>query len=154
MFLGTAKKVWKENNLITDKNFEDIQEQINDINPPPKIGRLLHKICARFAGFTAEQWMLWTTVYSPFILRQFLPKDNYSNWCLCSQACSILCQPHIKLNDVLKADGLLNKFCQTFQDLYGPEECTPNMHMHCHLKDCIVDVAHFGAFLLKGTMVT
>ena len=55
-------------------------------------------------------------------------------FCFFSQACSLLRRPHIHLNAVDKADILLLKFCQ---DLYGEEECTPSMHMHCHIRDCI-----------------
>ena len=37
-------------------------------------------------------------------------------------------------------------FCVCFQALYGPENCTPNMHMACHLKDCILDFGVLSSF--------
>lgn len=149
LFLGTSKKVltlWKDHGILTDSDFENIQNQINDINPPPNIGRLPHKIAARFAGFTAEQWMLWTTVFSSFVLQPYLPHEHYSNWCLFAKACSLLCRPHVHKDSVSTADSLLLQFCQGFQDLYGEDECTPNMHMHGHLKDCILDVGPIHSF--------
>lgn len=118
LFLGTSKRLlqlWKEHCILTDSDFESIQDQINDINPPPNIGRLPHKIAARFAGFTAEQWMIWTTVYSPFILRQYLPPEHYANWCLFAQACSLLCRPHVSRDSVNKADSMLLEFVKNFR---------------------------------------
>ncbi len=105
-----------------------------------------HKISAQFAGFTAEQWMLWTTVFSPLVLRDFLPQEHFAQWCLFSQACSVLCHLHIHDSDVQKADKLLLTFCKRFQDLYGKDECTSNMHMHCHLRECILDVGPLHSF--------
>ena len=149
LFLGTAKKLlqlWKDQELLTEKNFEVFQEQMDNITPPANIGRIPHKISAQFSGFTAEQWMLWTTVFSPLLLRDLLSPEHFAHWCLFSQACSLLCHPHIRESDVLKADELLLTFCKQFQDLYGAAECTPNMHTHCHLKECILDVGPLHSF--------
>lgn len=55
---------------------------------------------------------------------------------------------HISETDVIRADELLLTFCKKFQELYGEERCTPNMHMHmhCHLKECILDVGPLHSF--------
>ena len=37
-------------------------------------------------------------------------------------------------------------FCRQFEELYGADRCTPNMHMACHLKDCILDYGVLSAF--------
>lgn len=149
LFLGTSKhmlKLWRESGILLDHEFQNIQDQVDNINPPSGIGRLPHKILSQFSGFTAEQWMLWTTLYSPLVLRGILPEEHYAHWCLFSQACSYLCSMHINEADVIKADELLLTFCKRFQELYGEAECTPNMHMHCHLKECILDVGPFHSF--------
>ena len=31
------------------------------------------------------------------------------------------------------------KFCKPFENLYGTEKCAPNMHLSCHLVECIGD---------------
>ena len=38
------------------------------------------------------------------------------------------------------------KFCKEFQVLYGNQEVTPNMHLHCHLKDVIADYGPVHSF--------
>ena len=41
--------------------------------------------------------------------------------------------------EVSTADLLLGAFCRRFEQLYDKDHCTPNMHMHLHLKKCILD---------------
>ena len=40
------------------------------------------------------------------------------------------------IDDVIKGDEELTAFCNTYEKLYGKNKCTPNMHLHLHLKDC------------------
>jgi len=43
LFLGTAKKVlklWRDRKLLTERKFEEIQELMDEINPPADIGRI------------------------------------------------------------------------------------------------------------------
>lgn len=46
------------------------------------------------------------------------------------------------------ADKYLLQFCRTFGALFGSEACTPNMHLHLHLKDSILDYGPVYAFWL------
>ena len=90
LFLGTAKKLltlWKDQGYLSTNSFVLIQKEIDDITPPANIRRIPHKISAGFSGFTAEQWMLWTTLYSPLLLFEKLPPDHFELWSLFSQAC-------------------------------------------------------------------
>ena len=69
LFLGLAKstlKVWKENDLIGEKDFELVQRRVNAVVPPPEIGRIPSKIATGFSGFTADQWKNWVCYYSAF----------------------------------------------------------------------------------------
>ena len=40
------------------------------------------------------------------------------------------------------------KFCQAFESLYGKGKVTPNMHLHTHLVDCVLDYGPVYAFWL------
>lgn len=42
----------------------------------------------------------------------------------------------------------MTEFCISFVTLYGREKTTPNMHMHLHLKDSILDYGPVYAFWL------
>ena len=65
-----------------------------------------------------------------------------------AHACQLLCSRTLSLQSLQKADELLTEFCVSFVDLYGSEKTTPNMHMHLHLKDSIVDYGPVYAFWL------
>ena len=151
LLLGTAKnmmKIWKESGLISNADFEDIQHNVDSINLPAGIGRIPRNIESGFADFTAEQWKTWTIVLSPYVLCNVLPPDHYAAWCLYSEACSILCRPIIHQSHVHRADDLLVQFCTKFENLYGKQCCTPNMHLHCHLGQSILDVYRPSLFFL------
>lgn len=45
----------------------------------------------------------------------------------------------MKLADLNTADTLLELFCKKIECLYGYSCCTPNMHLHLHLKQTILD---------------
>ena len=38
------------------------------------------------------------------------------------------------------------KFGERFEQLYGKKAVTPNMHLHCHLKECVIDCGPVHAF--------
>ena len=137
---------WKENGFLQNASFEEIQGKIDSIIPPANIGRIPSKISAGFAGFTAEQWMHWTTIYSVIVLRDYLPQEHYTLWCMYSKACSLMCRPYVHVRDIAKADELLMSFYRGVQTLYGNEAITPNMHLHGHLKKCILDVGPLYSF--------
>ena len=149
LFLGTSKRMltlWKDVGLLNHSDMEKIQEGIDGIIPPINIGRIPSKISAGFAGFTAEQWMHWTIIYSPFVLRDYLPLEHYTLWCMFSKACSLICQPYVHAREVENADELLMSFCTGVQTLYGNGAITPIMHFHGHLKECILDVGPLYSF--------
>ena len=65
LFLGTAKNIltlWKTSKIISEGTFSSIQDVVDSISVPPRIGRLPEKIASGFSGFTAEQWMAWTII--------------------------------------------------------------------------------------------
>ena len=91
LFLGTSKlmlSLWKEYGYINHSNFEQLQWEIDSINPPANVGHIPGKVSSAFAGFTADQLMLWTVVYSPVVLRTILPSEHYTLWCMFSKACA------------------------------------------------------------------
>ncbi|KAJ8414404.1 hypothetical protein AAFF_G00052740, partial [Aldrovandia affinis] len=62
------------------------------------------------------------------------------------QACIIICSRVISYDRLEVADCYLQTFLSKFVGLYGPLHCTPNMHLHLHLKDCMLDYGPVYAF--------
>ena len=159
LFLGTAKRmmeIWLELSILTRADLENVREMVDGCKAPSNIGRLPFKIAKSFSGFTAEQWKSWVIIYSPFALFGRLPADHYKCWLNFVQACKLLSQPVIKIAEVGSAHSLLLKFCREVERIYGTRRITPNMHMHSHLADCILDygpVYASGSLVLSVTMV-
>lgn len=149
LFLGLAKstlKVWKENDLIGEKDFELVQRRVNAVVPPPEIGRIPSKIATGFSGFTADQWKNWVCYYSAFALKGILRGEHYDAWMHFVTACRLICCQSITMEQCLEAESRIVKFCKLFENLYGTTKCTPNMHLSCHLVECIRDYGPVYSF--------
>ena len=155
LFMGSAKhivkKVWSTNNVLdlSDKKVcEKIQSTIDSIRVPTDIGRITRKIETVFSGLTADQYKNWVTIYSVPCLYRVIGCDDLECWRHFVLACRILCQQSLTLTDVNLADGLLLQFCCRVQRMYGNNVITPNMHMHCHLKEVVLDYGPVYGFWL------
>ena len=147
MLLGTAKNMvalWKSSALLSEKDFDSIQFFVNKFVTPSDVGRIPYKIASNFSGFTADQWKNWTLIFSTIVLKPILPSSHYHCWCLFVDACRLLCSRAISHDGLEKMDSLILRFCRMFEQLYGAQACTPNLHLHCHLKQCLLDFGPAG----------
>ena len=67
-------------------------------------------------------------------------------WLLFVKACSLICTRCLLKENVTLADQYFQMFCRQFLDVNGPTACTPNMHLHLHLKECLFDYGPPYAF--------
>ena len=149
LFLGTSKKMfnlWNDLKLFSKSQLKEIEERINSIEVPSDIGRLPMRISSNSGSYTAEQWKNWTLLYSAYCLKDILPEEHFRCWQTFVLACRYLCQSLISYTDLDIADGLILKFCKSVETLYGKHVITPNMHLHNHLKDVILDHGPLTSF--------
>ena len=149
LLLGTAKHiihVWAKVGLLSTHSFSTIEKTTSLITCPYDVGRLPVKIGSSFSGFTADQWKLWTTVYSVIVLKGVLPDNHLHIWLLFVRACSILCSRIVQKPDLEIAHTYLKEFSLKFIEAYGHEHFTPNMHLHMHLNNCCQDYGSVYAF--------
>lgn len=151
LYLGSAKRllhIWNEKDLITDSDMIAIQSRIDTIKVPPYVGRIPLKIASSFSGFTADQFKNWTNLFSIIALHNILPHDDLQCWRHFVSASRILCQVAITQSEIELADAHLLQFCIRVERLYGPSVITPNMHLHCHLKQSLYDYGPIHNFWL------
>lgn len=154
LFTGTAKHVMKniwldsEKPLLEKKNLLHIQEKLDKLKVPSSVGRMPKKIQNSYGGFTADQWKSFTLLFSIYALWDILPRSDLELWRDFVMACSCLCSPVITETKAMLAHSYLLKFCQDFESLYGKDKVTPNMHLHTHLVDCVLDYGPVYAFWL------
>ena len=98
VFLGLAKHTMKtctDKGILLAKDFVLLQEKVDCMVPPPRIGCIPRKIQYNFASFTADEWKNWISIYSVFALHGIVHDAHYKCWCLLVDSCSLLCQPVI-----------------------------------------------------------
>ena len=81
------------------------------------------------------------------LIDQF-PEDDLECWRHFVLTSRMLCKPLLTMYDIKLADALLLYFCKMVERLYGSSVITPNMHLHCHLKDSILDYSTVYGFWL------
>ena len=152
MFLGTAKhilkNVWMKKSLVTDAHLNAMQDILDSLELPPYIGRIPYKMESSVASFTADQFKNWTCYFSLICLRDILPQEHLRCWQCFVLASRIFCQMSLTNADIELADALLLKFCRQVELLYGNSVITPNMHLHGHLKQCLLDYGPVHNFWL------
>jgi len=94
----------------------------------------------------AEEWKTFTLVYSLFCLKSVLSKEQFDHWNLYVNACRIFCKRVITEEEIQSAHSLFVNFCKGIEDIYGKDTCTPNTHLHLHLKQCMIDFAPVFSF--------
>ena len=154
LFTGTAKHLMKniwlngDNPLLKKNDLSIIQEKLDKIKAPSDIGRIPRKIFNSYGGFTADKWKTFTTLFSIYALYDILPKPDLELWRQFVLACTFICSPVITEARALLAHSFLLNFCQGLEQLYGKHCVTPNMHLHTHLIDCILDNGPVYSFWL------
>lgn len=150
LFLGSAKYFLKNiliaMDYISKADLEKIQERVNAFIVPSGIGRIPMKIESGFSKFTADQWKNWSIYFSIITLRDMLPGDVLECWRHFVLACRVLCTRKISMVNAKLGDALLLQFCCRTEQLFGKETITPNMHLSCHLYECIVDYGPLHGF--------
>ena len=152
LFLGTAKHflqhIWVDCSVLNDQTWEILQSRVDSILVPPGIGRIPFKIKSGFSSFTADQWKNWTIYYSLIALHGLVGENDLECWRHFVLACRLLCRKSLSKQELKVADLLLMQFCKRTERMYGKKSVTPNMHMHGHLKECVIDYGPLHSFWL------
>ena len=151
LFLGTGKhmiNVWLQKGLLSCKKFYEIQLCVDSMLVPSSVGRIPRKIETGFSGFKADQFKNWINLYSVPAMFDILPTQDLECWRHFVLASRLLCQQQISITDLKLADSLLLNFCKRVECLYGEDVISPNMHLHCHLSDVLLDFGPVQEFWL------
>lgn len=152
LFLGTAKhylkSVWLDRGILSSDDFDSIQSKVNKVVVPADLGRIPYKIASGFSSFTADQFKNWVLYYSLLVLRDKLKDEHLECWRHFVLGCRLLCSKSITPEKLKLADALLLQFCKRTERLYGKDVITPNMHIHTHMRECVLDYGPLHGFWL------
>lgn len=156
-FLGTAKRIWYEwrkkpdgggQPLLNDKDVELIDERLEELRPGLDDRWVCTSIGSNAPTWTAHEWKMWTLVASAYCLQGILKDTLLQSWQHFVMACRYLSQPTIDRDQLQLADQLMIRFLKECEKHYDHSFLTVNMHLHCHLKECIEDFSSSNNFWL------
>ncbi|KAG2191165.1 hypothetical protein INT47_006510 [Mucor saturninus] len=151
LFLGTAKRmisIWRDLGYFPSTTLARMQHLADSILVPPGYAVLSNKIASGFPYMKADEWRSWCLVYSLVVLENALPETDYNNWLVFVDACRLLTGPSVTTQSIDEAHQLLGNFGEKCEILYGTVSITPNMHLHMHLRESMLDFGPVYAFWL------
>jgi len=152
LFLGIAqwiiKKLWIEENKITNDNLKLMEKRAKAIKLPADLGRVPSKISTGegFSGFTADQWKTFVLVYAIPIMWDLLSAPDQEILGNFVRACSLLVCRIINNAMITEAHERLLRVAMLVEENYGPEKVTPNLHLCLHIKECCEDYGPLYSF--------
>ena len=137
-----VKNVYIDKGVIGSKAMTLIQDRVNSTSTPHYVGRILHKIVSFFLSFTAIQFKNLSNLFSIMALCDILPTMHMKCWQYFVQASRILCQMSLTAAEIQLADVFQLQFCRRVEIVYGKNDITHNMHLHCHF--LLLEIDRFG----------
>jgi hypothetical protein len=87
----------------------------------------------------AHEWLAWLLYYSLPVLKNILPTDYYNHWGILVECVAILLGKNISLAQLVYCERSLKTFVTDFQQLYGKQHMTFNVHQTLHLVQSVKD---------------
>ncbi len=152
MLAGTAKAFFYmliERGILTPDKLSELNRRMENIKIPPGSSRWVPRnMKSEYVNFNSYQWKEWTLTYSMIALTGLIDGKYLRVWQSFVLACRLIIQPVVLLTEASNADILFQEFGKGIEKVFGPKSVKPNMHMHCHLYECIDDFGSVYTFWL------
>ncbi|XP_039442517.1 uncharacterized protein LOC120422976 isoform X2 [Culex pipiens pallens] len=153
VLLGVCKqlcKIWFETPRSTcyvKSKISSIDSFLMTILDFNESSRRPRKISDR-ASWKANEWLHWLIHYSVVPLKFILPSPFYKHFLLLVRTISDLLQNSISEETFNICEQRMQKFVESFENLYGLQEMLYNVHLLTHIVDCSKDHGPLWAFSL------
>lgn len=124
---------------ITPAWQEILNKRILSIKPCTFISRL-PKSLEYIAKFKASEFRSLLLFYSPFVLHGILEKKYLNHFILLSSSIYKLLSTNISNYDIAMVENTLIQFVKEFEELYGKENTTMNVHLLTHVVYCVKNI--------------
>lgn len=96
--------------------------------------------------YKANEFRNWVLYYSIPSLYSILPRKYLDHFALFSKSLYLLLQSKISQNDVHLARQYITKFVIEYEQYYGSNHMTYNVHLLTHLPDCVLENGPLWAY--------
>ena len=131
---------------------ESVDKRLNLIHPPNEITRIPRSVNQR-RYWKGSEWHWWLLLYSPVVLSGILPQPFYGHLLLLVEAAFLLTSSSISCQDLNKANACLLKFVWRFEELYGKQHMTYNVHQLLHVTKTVTDwgpLFSYSSYIFEG----
>lgn len=126
----------KETFYITNRKQDALNKRLTSIKPPVEIGRKPRSIFER-ANFKGNELRSILLYYIRFCLIGLVPIRYINHIQLLSSAIYLLLQEEISKKDLSLAESRLIEYADQFENLYGRNNITMNLHLLRHIADAV-----------------
>ncbi len=135
--------------ILTQDKLTELNRRMESIQIPPGSSRWVPRnIKSEYVNFNSYQWKEWTLTFSIIALTGIVEAKYLKVWQRFVLAARMITQPIVSLTEAKAADVLFQEFGKGIEREFGPASVKPNMHMHCHLYECIDDFGSVYSFWL------
>ena len=131
---------------------ESIDSRINLIHPPNEITRVPRSLRHR-AYWKSSEWHWWLLLYAPVMLFGILPQPFFGHLLLLVEGVFLLTSSSISRQDLNKAEACLSQYVFQFEELYGKQHLTYNVHQLLHLTKTVTDwgpLSSYSSYTFEG----
>lgn len=132
---------------ISPKKQDALNTRILSIKPTSEITRKPRSMSDR-GDFKGNEFRSLLLYYLRYALTDLLPMRYINHFQLLSSSIYILLQQSISLENIVLAERRLNEFADQFEQFYGREKVTMNLHLLRHMCN---SVRHLGPLWAQST---
>jgi len=115
-----------------------VDSRLLSIKPPCSLSRTPRSV-SQLKFWKAHEWLAWLLYYSLPVLKGILPHTHYTHWALLVDCVSILLGKEISLAQLVYCERGLVQFVSDFENLYGKQHLSFNVHQTLHLVQSVRD---------------
>ena len=114
-------------------HLEQINKFLMQMKPTDEISRVPRKLSTNIHRYKASEFQMWLLFYWIPCLTDYLKPEYLDHFALLVEGIFILLSDSISQEQLARAEIVIHTFYQHFEDLYGKNNCTLNVHNLCHL---------------------
>ena len=129
-----------------------IDRRLLSIKPISELSRAARSVTDR-AHWKASEFRSFLLYYSLPVLKDILPEHNFKHFALLVTAIRKLLNSSIQQQDLELCTEFINLFCKHYNNLYGDQEMTANVHSLLHLTENVKDLGPlwvYSCFYFEG----
>lgn len=132
---------------MTKKNRDKLDKRLS-LQPPEYINRKPRSVQER-GFYKASEYRNLLLYFLPYALRGLLDESKVKHFQLLSAATYILLQSELNENEINQAGEMFTTFADRFEEMYGKETVTMNVHILRHYAETVKNCGPIWVLLLK-----